>query len=366
MEGEGGERPRGDGAPAEPSGKGEGVEKGPGQFEVEIARLQIGVAQRHQPRVRDAQRGHPARDAAAAVGQAQRIDPHLQHPAAVRAHAHVPPQHPRRGRPREATIDKREIAERRRVRPQSQIEQQGAMGPADGATGVPQRGPRQPHARESDLHRVADHPQPTRDVDQPHPRVGALEREARHVDPDAALARRGHLQGREVRVEMFEPAHPHPSVRAAAGDLQRRIAGLGVARLEPQRDAAVADVDVAQQDERRWPMLARVRSTQPQELLDVQPPARVLYDVDHRAAQVELEQHHPPRREIERVVAHVRPGQPGDERGVCVEQANLREGETGEQGAPHVADLDRAREHLVQGPRRHAREQRASSVRAHE
>src|SRR4029077_15685060 len=35
-------------------------------------------------------------------------------------------------------------------------------------------------------------------------------------------------------------------------------------------------------------------------------------------------------------------------------------------GAPHVADLDRAREHLVQGLRRHPREQRASRVRAHE
>src|SRR2546429_4635835 len=38
------ERPRGDSAPGEPSGKGQGVEKGPGEFEVEVVGVQIGVA----------------------------------------------------------------------------------------------------------------------------------------------------------------------------------------------------------------------------------------------------------------------------------------------------------------------------------
>src|SRR2546422_4127535 len=47
-------------------------------------------------------------------------------------------------------------------------------------------------------------------------------------------------------------------------------------------------------------------------LLDVQPPARVLHDVDHRLSQLELEQHHPPSREVERIVAHVGARQPGD------------------------------------------------------
>ena len=197
--------------------------------------------------------------------------------------------------------------------------------------GVPQRGRGQLHAREPHLHRVADHPEPAGDVDEPHRRVGALEREPRDVDADAALARRGDLQGREVRVQMLEAPHPQPPVRAAADDLERRIAGLGVARLQSQRHAAVRDAHVPEQDERRRPVLARVRPAQTQQLLDVQPPARVLHDVDHGPAQVELEQHRPPCREIERVVAHVGARQPGDQCRVGVEQPDLGEGEAGEQ-----------------------------------
>src|SRR2546430_6789702 len=51
-----------------------GVEEGPGELEVEVAGVQLGVAQRHEPRVRGAERGEPARDRSAAVRQAQRVE----------------------------------------------------------------------------------------------------------------------------------------------------------------------------------------------------------------------------------------------------------------------------------------------------
>ena len=83
LQGEGRERPRGDSAPGDPSGKGQGVEKGPGEFEVEVVGVQIGVAQRHQPGVRDAQGGDAAGDRAPRERQAQPIHSHLQDPAPV-------------------------------------------------------------------------------------------------------------------------------------------------------------------------------------------------------------------------------------------------------------------------------------------
>src|SRR2546429_9667475 len=74
------ERPRGDSAPGEPSGKGQGVEKGPGEFEFEVVGVQIGVAQRHQPGVRDAQGGDAAGDRAPRELQGQPIYSHLPDP----------------------------------------------------------------------------------------------------------------------------------------------------------------------------------------------------------------------------------------------------------------------------------------------
>src|SRR2546430_704811 len=177
---------------------------------------------------------------------------------------------------------------------------------------------------------------------------------------------RRNLQRGQVGVQMLEAPHPQPAVRAAGGDLQRRITGFGVARLQSQRHTAVGDPDVPQQDERRRPVLARIRPAQAQQLLDVEAPARVLHDVDHGPAQVELEQHHPSRGEVERVVGHVGAGQPGNQRAVRVEQPYVRKRQAREQRAADVADLDRAREHLLQGAGRDAREQPPPRVRAHE
>src|SRR5213082_1148359 len=177
--------------------------------------------------------------------------PTSSHPAAVRAYPHVSREHTRRGRSPEAAIDEGEIAERRRVGTQPEIEQHRTARPADGAADVAQRGRGQLRAGQLHLHRVADHAQPARDVDEPHLRVGALEGEPGHVDANPALAWRRDLQRGQVGVQMLEAPYPQPAVRAAGGDLQRRITGFGVARLQSQRHTAVGDPDVPQQDERR-------------------------------------------------------------------------------------------------------------------
>src|SRR2546422_10935557 len=101
-------------------------------------------------------------------------------------------------------------------------------------------------------------------------------------------------------------------------------------------------------------------------LLDVQPPARVLHDVDHRLSQLELEQHHPPSREVERIVAHVGARQPGDERRVRIEQPHLGKRHAGEERAVDVSHLDRAREHASQRVLGHSRHQRPARAGAHE
>jgi len=54
-----------------------------------------------------------------------------------------------------------------------------------------------------------------------------------------------------------------------------------------------------------------------------------------------LEQHHPTRDEIDRVVAQLYPRQRRDERGVGVEEFHVREDDAGNERAADVADLDR-------------------------
>ena len=123
---------------------------------------------------------------------------------------------------------------------------------------------------------------------------------------------------------MLEPPDPHPPVRPAALDLERRVARRHVPRLQPQRHGAVLDLHVPKQNQRRWPVRSRVRAAQAEQLLEVEPTGLVLDDVDDRLAQRELEQHHAPRHEVERIVAELRPRQPGDERRVGVEQPHVR------------------------------------------
>src|SRR3989449_4518484 len=120
------------------------------------------------------------------------------------------------------------------------------------------------------------------------------------------------LERGEAGVDVLEAPNPQATVDAPALDLERGVARGGPGGLEPQRDGAVVDAHIAEQDQRGGAMgagggAAGVRGppAQPQQLLDVQPPARVLHDVDHRLPQLELEQHHPPGCEVERIVAHV-------------------------------------------------------------
>jgi len=123
LEREGRERPRGDGVSGEASRERERIEEGPGELEVELPGVQVGVAQHDEPRVRRAECDEPARDRAAAVRQAQRVEPDLEHPFAVRAHPYVARDDAGTRNAREAPVDESEIFERRRVREQPQIEE---------------------------------------------------------------------------------------------------------------------------------------------------------------------------------------------------------------------------------------------------
>ena len=305
LEREGRERPRGEGVSCQPSRERQRFEERPRELEVELVGVQVGVAQGDEPRVRDAERREPAGDRAAVVRQTQRVEPDLEHPFAVGAQSHVARHHAGAGNAGEAPVDESEIIERRRVRAQPQIEQQRAMRPAERAAGVAQGRVRQPHACELHIHRVTDHPQPSRRVLDSHRGVRALHGQPGDVDADAPLTRGGHLQGGEPRVEVLEATDAQPPVGVVARELEARVARLGPLRLQSQGHRPVRDADVPEQDEGGRPVRALVGTPEAQQLFDVEPAIRVLHDVDHRLTQVEFEEHDPAGREVERVVAHI-------------------------------------------------------------
>ena len=306
---------------AQPPGERQRLEERARELEVEVFRLEVRVPQRGQPRVRGRERSDPAGHGAGPPGQTQRAEPHLQDAPAVRAQPHVPCE---RGAPRESPVDEVEVPERGGVGTRSEVVQQRVVGPANLPAHPAERRSRKPHARQIDFDRVPDHVQPAGHVHEPQVRIAALHGQAGDVDANPGLAWRRDLQRREARVEVLEPPDPHPPVRPAALDLDRRIARRHVPRLQPQRHGAVLDLHVPKQNQRRWPVGSRVRAAQAEQLLEVEPTGLVLDDVDDRLAQRELEQHHAPRHEVERIVAELRPRQPGDERRVGVEQPHVR------------------------------------------
>jgi hypothetical protein len=268
----------------------------------------------------------------------------------VRAHADTSRHHARARRPREPGIEKAHVAERGRVGVQLEVEAQRVAGPRHHAPHRAQRGRGEAQPREIEVQRVADDAHPPRRIGDAHGGIAALHGESRHVEPDAALVRRGDLEGGEPRVEVFEPPDAHPPVRAAARDLEERVARRGARRLEPQRHGAVLDPHVPEHDERGGAVRPRVGPAQAQQLLHVQPPVAVLHHVDHGPLEREFEQRHAAGGEVQRVVARLHPWQPGDERAVGVEQPHLVEGDPGEHRTADAAHLDRAREDRGEGP----------------
>ena len=247
------------------------------------------------------------------------------------------------------------------------------MRPGDDAARIPQRRRREPGPGHVQLERIPHHPQPARHVHEPHRRVARLHGQPRQIDADAPFPGRRDLERGEAGVDVLEAPNPQATVDAPALDLERGVARGGPRGLEPQRDGAVVDAHIAEQDQRGGAMgagggAAGVQGppAQPQQLLDVQPPARVLHDVDHRLSQLQLEQHHPPGREVERIVRHVGARQPSDERRVRIEQPHLGKRHSGEERAVDVSHLDRAREHASQRVLGHSRHQRPARGRAHE
>ena len=81
-----------------------------GELEVEVLGVEIGVPQRHEPRVAGGQGREVAGHRAAGVGQAQRVEPHFEHALTVRFEAYTARQH---GARREPRIDEMEITQRR-------------------------------------------------------------------------------------------------------------------------------------------------------------------------------------------------------------------------------------------------------------
>ena len=101
--------------------------------------------------------------------------------------------------------------------------------------------------------------------------------------------------------------------------------------LQPQRERAVLDLDVAQQDERAGARRAQrlhrdgVLLAKPQQLVEVCLAVGVLHDIDDGPVEPHLHEHHAPRREVDRVVRELCPRQPRDERGVGIEQPHVGE-----------------------------------------
>ncbi len=140
--------------------------------------------------------------------------------------------------------------------------------------------------------------------------------------------------------------------------------------LQPQRERAVLDLHVPQQDER-----ARARGAQrlhpdgvlfaeAQQLVEVRLAVGVLHDVDDGPVEPHLHEHHAPRREVDRVVPELCPRQPRDERGVGIEQPHVGEDDARQQRSPDFTDVDGSGDHAFRGRARDLGEQRPARARA--
>src|SRR5213594_540423 len=354
------DRSLGQGAAAQAARQGQPVEEGAGELEIEVARLEAGRLQGHEPGIGRAERREPARDGAAARGEGERLEPDLQQAAAVGAQRDAPVQHRPVG---EAGVDEPEVREGGGVGARREIEQQRAARPADAAAGL-ERGAWEPHPLQVGVERVPHDGDAAGHVAQLDRGVAALHCEPGNVHPDPPLAWRREPQGREPGGEMVEAEDPERAVPRRGVDLMGRVGRRAGAQAQHHR--TILDAHVAEQDQRRRAArpLRRVGAAQAEQLLGVEPPARVLHDVEEGLAQGELEQHDAARRELERVVGELGAGEPGDERGVGVVQADVGEGQSGEQRATDVADLDRPGEHLPQRALGRPRHQVPSGARA--
>ena len=157
---------------------------------------------------------------------------------------------------------------------------------------------------------------------------------------------------------MFEAPHAAPALALEGVDLgagRRWLAGL----LQSQRDGALLDAHVAEQDQGCGPVRTGAGAPEPQELFNVETAPGVLDDVDRRLAQLELEEEHAAGREVERIVARVHTRERGHQRCVRVEQLDVPQRDAREEGPPDVPDLDRAVHHLAQLARRDPAQQAA-------
>src|SRR5207253_8964056 len=78
------------------------------ELEVEVLSGEIGVPQRHEPRVAGGQRREAAGHGAAAFAHSQRVESDFEHALAMRFEPHAAREH---GAGREAPIDEVEVAE---------------------------------------------------------------------------------------------------------------------------------------------------------------------------------------------------------------------------------------------------------------
>src|SRR2546425_11318924 len=102
--------------------------------------------------------------------------------------------------------------------------------------------------RQSHVELVAADRRPADDVGDRQLGVAALRGEPQHVDPDALFARRLDAECRKPGVEMLEPADTVAAVFAGILDLFVGAPPVAVL-LQPQRQRAVLDLHVAEENE---------------------------------------------------------------------------------------------------------------------
>ena len=253
----------------------------------------------------------------------------------------------------EAGIEEPDIAQRRRVGPQRQVPEHRIARPLHGAAcGELRCG--EPHAREIRVEGAAVDRDTPLGVDNRYVRIARLRREAQDVDADALFSWRLNAHRRETRVQVLEATQPVAAVFAGILDLLIRARDLPVL-LQAQRERPVVDLHVPQQNQGartrgpKRPGLHRVLDVQLQQLGEIRRAARVLHDVDHRLIEMHLQEHDASGREVDEVVAELGARQPGDQRRIGIDEANIGEDDSREQRAADLTHRDRARDAMLDG-----------------
>ena len=265
--------------------------------------------------------------------EVERPQLNLQHTTAVRCERHAAVQHGLVGEPR---VDEPDVGERRRVGAHHEVPEQRVPRPLHRAARA-ELCAGEPHTGEVDVERAPVDRHAADDVGDRQLRVAALRGEAHHVDANALLARRLNAERRQPRVEVLEAPHAVTAVLPRVLYLfyvgTRHLAVF----LQTQGERAILDLHIAQQDERSragWAQRFdrhRVLFTETQQLVEVCSAVGVLHDVDDGPVQAHFQEDHAARREVDRVVPELRPGQPCDERRVGIEQTDIGEHHPGQQ-----------------------------------